>query len=118
MPVSLLVPDVQMVLQQARQARGRPDGPFPSPDDWRDQWIYFLLVDRFNNPQQPPRTQPWDGSIGTYQGGSFNGVRERLDYLQDLGVGAIWLSPVLQNCLYNPYSYHGYGIQNFLAVDP
>src|SRR5262245_47532893 len=30
--------------------------PFPSPEDWRDRWIYFLLVDRFNNPDAPPRT--------------------------------------------------------------
>lgn len=91
---------------------------FPSPDDWRDQWIYFLLVDRFNNPCQPPNTQPWDGSIGTFQGGNFNGIRAQLDYLQNLGVGAIWLSPVMKNCLYNPYTYHGYGIQNFLEIDP
>jgi hypothetical protein len=33
--------------------------PFPSPGDWRDQWIYFLMVDRFNNPQAPPRFAPF-----------------------------------------------------------
>ena len=92
--------------------------PFPSPQDWRDQWIYFLLVDRFNNPFAPPRFSPFDGLCGEFQGGTFEGVRQQLDYLQQLGVGAIWLSPVLKNCQSSPYTYHGYGIQDFLQVDP
>ena len=45
-------------------------------------------------------------------------MRRRLDYLQRLGVGTIWLSPVLQNCQAHDSSYHGYGIQHFLTVDP
>jgi glycosidase len=45
-------------------------------------------------------------------------VRQQLEYLQQLGVGALWLSPVLKNCQYNPFTYHGYGIQDFLQVDP
>jgi glycosidase len=92
--------------------------PFPSPEDWRDQWIYFLLIDRFNNPQAPPRSVPFDGQHGVFQGGTLNGVREQLDYLQQLGVGALWLSPVQKNCQYNPFTYHGYGIQDFLQIDP
>ena len=92
--------------------------PFPSPEDWRDQWIYFLLMDRFNNPRTPPANLPWDGEVGVFQGGTYNGVRAQLDYLQDLGAGALWLSPVSKNCQYNPYSYHGYGIMDFLQIDP
>jgi glycosidase len=92
--------------------------PFPSPEDWRDQWIYFLLVDRFNNPQSPPRFPPFDGQHGVFQGGTFDGVRQQLEYLQQLGAGAIWLSPVLKNCQYNPFTFHGYGIQDFLEIDP
>ena len=93
-------------------------GPFPSPADWRDQWIYFLLVDRFDNPAAPPRNPPFDGPCNLFQGGTFDGVRRQLDYLGHLGVGAIWLSPVLKNCQYNPATYHGYGIQDFLAIEP
>ena len=44
-------------------------------------------------------------------------MRSQLDYLQELGVGALWLSPVLKNCQYEE-SYHGYGIQDFVAIDP
>ena len=92
--------------------------PFPSPGDWRDQWIYFLMVDRFNNPQAPPRFGPFDGMHGVFQGGTLNGVRAQLDYLQQLGVGALWLSPVQKNCQYSDFTYHGYGIQDFLEIDP
>jgi glycosidase len=92
--------------------------PFPSPADWRDQWIYFLMVDRFNNPQAPPRFAPFDGMHGVFQGGTLNGVRAQLDYLQRLAVGALWLSPVQKNCQYSDFTYHGYGIQDFLEIDP
>ena len=91
--------------------------PFPSPTDWRDRWVYFVLVDRFNNPAAPPRAT-WSEPFGGFQGGTIEGLRQRLDYLARLGVGAIWLSPVLQNCAEQDGSYHGYGIQHFLRVDP
>jgi glycosidase len=45
-------------------------------------------------------------------------VRAHLDHLTELGVGALWLSPVLKNCPYDEGSYHGYGIQDFLTVEP
>jgi glycosidase len=128
MPTSVMSPQVQATLDEARTPRTTRvtigaetvviPRPFPSPADWRDQWIYFLLVDRFNNPHAPPRHLPFDGPHGAFQGGTFDGVRRQLDYLQQLGVGALWLSPVLKNCQYNPFTYHGYGIQDFLQVDP
>ncbi len=89
----------------------------PSPQDWRDLWIYFVITDRFNNPASPP-AQPWNSPAGTFQGGTFAGIQAQLDYLKDLGVGALWISPVLKNSQYNPYSYHGYGIQDFISIDP
>src|SRR5215813_721868 len=110
MPTSIMSRDVQVEFDQVRSPQTRHvtvgdraieiHTPFPSPPDWRDQWIYFLVVDRFNNPQTPPRFAPFDGLHGVFQGGTFNGVRERLDYLQHMGVGALWLSPVLKNCQY------------------
>jgi hypothetical protein len=42
--------------------------PFPSPQDWRDQWIYFLMVDRFNNSAAPPNHLPYDKDFGEFQG--------------------------------------------------
>jgi glycosidase len=91
--------------------------PFPSPTDWRDIWIYMIMTDRFNRPQVPPKSA-WDHRYGQFQGGTFEGVRQQLDYLRDLGVGAIWLTPVLKNCTYFNDTFHGYGIQDFVEIDP
>ncbi len=123
MPTSIWDNEIQDALEEARsRTRGdvravanRP-APFPSPADWRDPWIYFALLDRFNNPSAPPK-HSWDGAHNAFQGGTLNGLRDQLDYLQELGVGAIWLSPVQKNCQYQE-SYHGYGIQDFVAIDP
>ena len=92
--------------------------PVSIPGDWRDCSIYFLMIDRFNNPSAAPRSR-WDGTYGFRQGGTFKGVQERIPYIADLGVKAIWLSPPLKNP--EPpewqYNYHGYAIQDFLSVD-
>lgn len=99
--------------------------PHPSPVDWRDQVIYFLLVDRFDdNAAHPAYTSntraqtrdPEEGKI--FQGGKIKGITRRLDYIKILGCTTIWLSPIFKNRSDQKESYHGYGIQNFLEVDP
>lgn len=91
--------------------------PFPSPTDWRDQWIYFLITDRFNGLESPQST--WNRKFNHRQGGTFEGVRRQLGYLRELGVGAIWLSPVLKNSRPDSFEfvYPGYSTQDFLNVD-
>ena len=111
----------------------RPRGSVhPSPVDWRDQTFYFLLPDRFSdgqegqrprfdraNPQQfrTPDKRAWMQAGKSFQGGTLKGIRGKLDYLRNLGVTALWLGPVWRQ---RPdlETYHGYGIQNFLEVDP
>jgi len=115
MPNSIFDPQVQAVIDQARSGQGTL---FPSPEDWRDAPIYFLMMDRFNNTASPPRNLPFDAQFGAFQGGTFEGVRAKLQYIKDLGFGSIWLSPVLKNPQFDTGAYHGYGIQNFLAVEP
>lgn len=90
--------------------------PFPSSEDWRDQTIYFIMTDRFNNPDVKPKSK-WDERYNDFQGGTFNGICEKLDYIKSLGFSAIWLTPVFKNCI-SDSTYHGYGIQDFLTVDP
>jgi glycosidase len=119
MPDSLLSPNFQQVYDDAVASAGTPAGGFPSPADWRDQGIYFLMVDRFNNPTKPPNHTPFDDpKFDGYQGGTFGGVRDKLAYIKGLGAGAIWLSPVLKNLPFAQGSYHGYGIHDFLRAEP
>ena len=122
-------------------------GPFhPSPTNWSDQVLYFLLVDRFSDgkedgyldvngdavagetaPYQPAdagnavdtdnRAAQWRDAGGTWVGGTLAGVQSKLGYLKRLGVTTLWISPVLRQRP-NTHDYHGYGIQNFLDVDP
>lgn len=118
MPDSLFSPEFQSVFSQVRDTGGTPKA-FPSPIDWRDEWIYFLMVDRFNNSAAPPRHQPFDDpNFFAFQGGNFAGIQDRLAYIKGLGAGAIWLSPVLENVPLEEGTYHGYGIRHFLRADP
>jgi glycosidase len=124
MPTSFTDADFLKILGDAKETGGTavpfptPAAPFmtpyPSPIDWRDQWIYFLLLDRFNGPKPP--VQAFDGSFAGFQGGTFLGVRRQLEYLKNLGVGTIWLSPALENLPFRA-TYHGYGIHDFLRAE-
>ena len=134
MPTQAFSADVQKALDQFLTAAQTPgtkpvlvDGaleqvryPFPSPSDWRDCWIYFLMVDRFNNPAAAPNFA-WNRKYGFRQGGTFEGVRAQLPYLQKLGVNAIWLSPVVKNTRPEKdgfaYAYPGYNAQDFLSLE-
>lgn len=109
MPLSLYAPAIDELLKSP------PKMPFPSPADWRDHWIYFLLVDRFENPAAPPR---FSDPCNVYQGGNFAGIRKRLPYLKELGVGAIWISPVLMNPPWFKDYWGGYGIMDFMRIEP
>jgi hypothetical protein len=72
----------------------------PSPD-WRDQVIYFVMTDRFddgdprNNDQGRASTGP--ASAAHYNGGDFAGLRRRLDYIRGLGATALWVTPPVAN---------------------
>jgi glycosidase len=135
-------PQVLSTLQAARKAfqagatksvpvNGQPATipyPFPSPTDWRETWIYFLMTDRFNNPVSPPSSlhanppTAWNERYNYRQGGTFKGIEAQLDYIAALGAGAIWITPVLKNPKQDsapdwPYNYHGYATQDFLTID-
>ena len=89
--------------------------PQPQPPDWvADAVFYQIFPDRFaRSPRlpKPHNLQPW-GSPPTnhgFQGGDLLGVVEHLDYLQDLGITAIYLNPIFMsasNHRYHTYDYH------------
>ena len=115
----------------------------PSPAAWEDQVLYFLLLDRFSNgnekggcrdnegrnvsggvtplyrTEDPGRVDydTWLRAGGEWQGGTIAGLKSKLGYLRRLGITALWVSPPFRQVAFEP-SYHGYGIQNFLDVDP
>ncbi len=121
---------------------------YPSPANWQDEVLYFLFVDRFSDGREyggfadlqngtvtgpggqrstplfrypedagTADFQPWFDSGKTWCGGTLAGLKDKLGYLSRLGVTAIWLSPVFKQVT-GSHDYHGYGIQNFLDVDP
>lgn len=110
-----------------------PDTPDQERRDWEEEVIYFLLTDRFYDGQ-PDNNNPYDLAYdsadnprGTYQGGDFAGVTDKLDYLAELGVTTLWLSPIVANIRYDVsdgtsdgafYGYHGYWAENFEELNP
>ncbi|MBC8097022.1 MAG: alpha-amylase, partial [Akkermansiaceae bacterium] len=108
---------------------------FPSPHDWRDEVLYFLLPDRFSDGKEASRllldrtnlagARPanfrfdhWaQGGGERWQGGTVAGIRSKLDYLKSLGVTTIWIGPVFKQ-RGHLNTFHGYAIQDFLEVDP
>ena len=115
---------------------------FPSPVAWEDEVLYFLLLDRFSDGRETdylgndgirvtsgttPPFQPGDAGSAArdrwveagqrFCGGTLRGLAGKIGYLERLGVSAIWLSPVFKQ-LASRQTYHGYGIQDYLDVDP
>ena len=88
--------------------------------DWRDQVIYQIVVDRFANgdPNNDFGVEPY--TPARYHGGDWRGIIDRLDYLEELGVTALWISPVVRNVEEDAgfASYHGYWTQDPLRTNP
>lgn len=88
------------------------------PADWSDLTVYQVVTDRFFNAVSTN-----DNLGGTYDpsdgarthGGDFQGLTAKLDYIQSLGVDAIWISPVLENAA---GEYHGYAARNLSVIAP
>ena len=65
--------------------------------DWRDQVIYQILVDRFADADYGNNYGYAPDHMARYHGGDWAGIEQNLDYLQELGVTALWISPVIKN---------------------
>ena len=77
--------------------------------DWRDEVIYQLIVDRFHNGDINNDFNVDKRSMSRYHGGDWQGIIDKLDYLQALGVTTLWISPVVKNVEEDAgfASYHG-----------
>jgi alpha-amylase len=83
--------------------------------DWRDQIIYQVLVDRFANGDAGNDFNVNAAAPARWHGGDWAGLESKLDYLSNLGVTALWISPVYKNVETDADvdGYHGYWPQDF-----
>ncbi|KAL9132427.1 MAG: hypothetical protein Q9175_006399 [Cornicularia normoerica] len=88
-----------------------------SKEGWRSQSIYQLLTDRYarTNGSEAPCSD-----LGNYCGGSWQGITNNLDYIQNMGFTAIWISPITENIpdlTYEGAAYHGFWPQKINQVN-
>jgi glycosidase len=89
-------------------------------DDWRDEVIYQVLVDRFANGDLNNDYNVRPGALARFQGGDWQGIIDHLDYIKELGVTTLWISPVVKNVETDADvdSYHGYWAQDLTQTNP
>ncbi|HEY4553692.1 MAG TPA: alpha-amylase family glycosyl hydrolase [Bacillaceae bacterium] len=81
---------------------------------WQDEIIYFIMVDRFHNGDTSNDYAVDPHNPGSYHGGDFAGIAEKLDEIKDMGFTAIWLTPIFDN---ENGGYHGYWINDFYNTE-
>lgn len=109
--------------------RVKTDGDF----DWDEAVVYFAVTDRFfdgdtsnNDAYGVGDYNTGDKGGSSYHGGDFAGLNEKLDYLKDLGVNTIWITPIVENITEDQhdaktdtatYGYHGYWASDFTEIN-
>ena len=122
--VSLALACVASVAPETGCVQVPTDGQQPAlgthVQDWRDEVIYQLIVDRFYDGDVDNDFNVEPGSLNQYQGGDWKGIEDHLDYLQALGITTLWISPVVQNVDSDADidGYHGYWAQDLTQVNP
>jgi glycosidase len=89
-------------------------------DDWRDEVIYQLFTDRFADGDSSNNWTVDPSALAKYQGGDWQGIIDKMDYLKTLGVTTLWISPSVKNVEEDAgvHGYHGYWTQDFLHTNP
>lgn len=112
---------VKSIPYQLQQKKMRKVNSFDASDV-----VYLLMPDRFASATTDKQKQQmykgmkqdtWSQEDMARHGGDLAGMRAHLDYLQELGITAIWPTPTLENDMSNQ-SYHGYAITNYYLTDP
>ncbi|KAI5242421.1 alpha-amylase [Aureobasidium subglaciale] len=88
-----------------------------TPAQWRSQSIYQVLTDRFARTDTSTSASC---DVNKYCGGTWQGIIKKLDYIQQMGFTAIWVSPVVKNIRSSGQdgdSYHGYWAQDIYQVN-
>ena len=92
---------------------------------WQEAILYFVIVDRFANGDRGNDVEVDPAQKGYFHGGDLAGLRGRLDDLAELGVTALWLTPLVKNIPgfvsgagFRDFGYHGYWADDFTTLDP
>lgn len=93
--------------------------------DWDEARIYFVLTDRFMDGDESNNMDVDKSHPEAYHGGDFQGLINKLDYIQELGVNTLWITPIVDNIDFNQgasfggkqYAYHGYWAKDFTKID-
>ncbi|MBW7888534.1 MAG: glycoside hydrolase family 13 protein [Bacteroidetes bacterium] len=89
-----------------------------SPPDWvQDAVFYQIFPERFANgdtSNDPPNVERWGNTPkpNNYFGGDLKGILDKLEYLKDLGVNALYLNPI-----FSAHSNHKYNIKDYFSID-
>lgn len=89
------------------------------PAQWRERSIYQLMTDRFARTDGDTAAF-CDVREGKYCGGTWNGIKGKLDYIQGMGFDAVWISPITKNIEVSTgygEAYHGYWQQDIYALN-
>jgi alpha-amylase len=93
--------------------------------EWRDAILYFVVLDRFADGDSANNIGVDRGAKGAFHGGDLEGLRQQLDELADLGVTALWITPLVKNidgfvtgAGFPDWGYHGYWADDFTRLDP
>jgi alpha-amylase len=92
---------------------------------WADAVLYFAIVDRFADGDSSNDRDVDIAAKGTFHGGDIKGLIRNLDQIAELGVTAIWITPVVKNidhfvtgAGFPDWGYHGYWADDFYKTDP
>lgn len=100
-------------------------GSHVASPEWQDQIIYFLMIDRFNDGDKSNNDQGQNeydpNNDKKFIGGDIQGVTDKLDYLENMGATAVWITPPVANQWWdaeqNYGGYHGYWARDFKKLD-
>ncbi|MEM7586985.1 MAG: alpha-amylase family glycosyl hydrolase [Acidobacteriota bacterium] len=106
------------------EAAGRPLVEVTPHSEWSEAILYFIVLDRFADGDPSNNHGVDRNAKGTFHGGDLAGLRQQLDELADLGVTALWITPVVQNIEgfvtgagFPDWGYHGYWAEDFYRLD-
>ena len=94
-------------------------------EEWGDEVLYFIVLDRFADGDPGNNVDVDITAKGHFHGGDLAGLTANLDELADLGVTALWITPIVKNIPgyvtgagFKDYGYHGYWAEDFYQLDP